>query len=343
MITPQSGPVAVTGATGFIGSHVVRVLLERGFTVRACVRNPSDTAKLAYLQALTEGQPGTLSFVRGDLLEAGSYDAAFAGAVAVVHTAAAVILAAPDPQKDIVDPSLVGTRNVLDAITRAGTVKRLVHTSSVSAIVSRGEPGRVYTEADWSDEATLKTDPYGFAKREAERLTAAVTGLSVVRLNPSMVFGPVMTKAHSKASASVIWDMLNGTFPALPAFCVSVVDVREVAEAHVQALVRPEAEGRYIISADAGWMVDLAKMLAEALPEYKIKTGRLPGFVLYLAAMFDKRMSVAMVRNLLNRPQRVDNQRSRTGLGITYRPVRDTLVDCARSLVDQGFVKPKRR
>lgn len=343
MISPQSGPVAVTGATGFIGSYVIQELLARGHQVRACVRDPNDSKKLAHLEALRTGRPGTLTFVRGDLLEQGSYDAAFDGAAGVIHTAAVVLLAARDAEKTIVEPSLLGTRNVLDAIEKAGSVRRLVHTSSVVAMVSRPEPGRIYTEADWSDEATLKSDPYAYAKREAERMVAAFPHTSVVRINPTLVFGPVMTRVHSKASPAIVWDMLAGTYPAYPRFSFSTVDVREVARAHVEALERPAASGRYLVSSEHAWFADMAKILAEAMPDLKIRTGQMPDFMMYLVALVEKRLSFAMLKNLLGRPQQVDASRSTAELGISYRSLRDSLVDTARSMIDQGFVKPKKK
>ncbi|MEZ4463187.1 MAG: NAD-dependent epimerase/dehydratase family protein [bacterium] len=338
----MAGPIAVTGATGFIGSHVIRVLLERGYTVRACVRDPENRSKVAHLEALAAGLPGTLSFHRGDLLDEGSYDEAFAGATGVIHTAAVVTFTAADPEAEIVRPSLDGTRNVLGAIERSGSVQRLVHTSSVSAVVSRAEPGRLYTEADYSDEATIKSDAYAYAKREAERLVAAHPGsFSRVMINPGLVVGPVYTSAHAKGSASVVRDFVVGTFPGAPGFAFSVVDVREVADAHVDALERADLDGRFIVSAATLWMREMAAAVAAGFPELRVRTNQLPSILIYLAAIFDKRMSLAMVKNLLKRPQRVDNARSREVLKLTYRPIEESICECARSMIDQGFARPK--
>lgn len=333
---------AVTGASGYIGSHVVRALLERGFTVRACVRDPDNDLKTAHLSALAEGLPGALSFARGNLLEAGSYDAAFAGATRVIHTAAAVMLAAKDPQNDIVVPSLTGTQNVLDSAKAAGTVTRFVQTSSVAALFQSPEKGRVYTEDDWNETATVKTDPYGLAKTRAEKLAAdfgAANGLNPVFINPSLVIGPVYTKAHAKASPSVIRDLFRGAFPACPQMHFGLVDVREVATAHVEAALRTDLSGRHILSAESWWMQDMAKGLKAAWPDRKIKTGKLPNFLMRLVAIFDKRVSSAVMKNLLGRECNYDNQRSRDALGIEYRPVEDSLRDTVESMLAQGYLK----
>lgn len=339
---PDAPIFAVTGASGFIGSHVVRTLLERGFTVRACVRDPNNAEKTAHLSALAEGLPGALSFHRGNLLEAGSYDAAFVGVGCVIHTAAAVMLAAKNPEQDILVPSMAGTQNVLDSARKAGTVTRFVQTSSVAAVFQRPERGRVYTEADWNETATLKTDPYGLAKTQAEKLArdfGAEHGLNPVFINPSLVIGPVYTKAHAKASPSVIRDLFSGTFPACPQMHFGLVDVREVATAHVEAALRPTVSGRIILSAESWWMQDMAKALKAAWPDRKIKTGKLPNLVMRVVALFDKRVSSAVMKNLLGRACNYDNQRGRALLDLVYRPVSDSLRDTVESMLAGGFVR----
>ena len=333
---------AVTGASGYVGSHVTRVLLERGFTVRACVRDPDNALKTAHLTAIAEGLPGDLSFHRGNLLEPGSYDAAFQGATCVIHTAAAVVLTAKDPQTDIVDPSMKGTQAVLDSAKAAGTVTRFVQTSSIAAVAQSPQKGRVYSEDDWNDTATVKTDPYGFAKVSAERLAAefgAAHGLNPVTINPAFVIGPVYTKAHTKASPSVVRDIARATFPANPQLHFGLVDVRDVAIAHVEAALRTTLTGRYIICADSWWMQEMAKVAKELYPERTIRTGKLPNLLLRVVALFDSRLSGQMLKNLLGRESLYDNQRSKDALGIEYRPVRESIKDCIDSMLEGGFIK----
>ena len=121
-VLPGGGIVCVTGASGFIGSHIVEHLLERGHAVRATVRDPENREKVAHLLDMAERHPGTLELHRGDLLEAGSFDAALDGAAALVHTAAVARFTARDPQREIVDPSIEGVNNVLSSVRKAGTV-----------------------------------------------------------------------------------------------------------------------------------------------------------------------------------------------------------------------------
>jgi nucleoside-diphosphate-sugar epimerase len=108
----------MTGAAGFIASHVIIDLLEDGHVVHATVRDLGDDTKRAHLDVLEERYPGKLQCFEADLLEPGSLDAALEGCDALIHTATAVILAAPDPQKQIIDVAVKGTQNVLDSVAR---------------------------------------------------------------------------------------------------------------------------------------------------------------------------------------------------------------------------------
>ena len=219
--------VALTGASGFIGSHVAEALLRDGHTVRAVVRDKTNADKCAHLTALGAAHAaagGGLELFEGDLLVAGSFDAAFAGAEVVVHTAAVVeILRTSDPQATVIDPSVRGVRHLLASLDASPSVRRLVHTSSIVAVYTydKGD-GHVFDEADWNDWSTAENDPYGFAKTEAERLVAAHRGaFDVVRCNPGVTLGPPMTKAHTKASTVLLRQLIYGNAQLnYPSSCV---------------------------------------------------------------------------------------------------------------------------
>jgi len=150
------GIVVVTGASGYIGSHIVANLLKRGREVRATVRDASDPERVDHLRALDISYQGSLEIVEMDLFDTASVDAAIKGCSDVIHTAASVIIRASNPQKKIVDPSVIGTQNIVDSIERAGSVKRFIHTSSTAAIrPMEWTDGQMLTSDTWADDATV--------------------------------------------------------------------------------------------------------------------------------------------------------------------------------------------
>ncbi len=337
----MNAPVCITGATGFIGSHIVDAFLRVGVPVHAAVRSPDDPNKVGPLKALAERHGVALTLFSADLTRPGSFDEAAQGCEGMIHVAASVRLAAPDPQRQIVDPSVEGTKNVLDAATRAG-VRRVVLTSSVAAVGSyRDSQDHPLTEDDWNDGATLQSDPYGLAKTSAERLAwrrAAEERWELVTCNPAMVLGPVMTARHSKASPMIVRALLTGAYPAIPKMCFGIVDVRDVAEAHVAAFQRPEAEGRHILCAGSRWMRELAELLRARVEGVKITRRALPNFAMQLFSLFDKRLSRSVLKDILGREPRYVGTRATSALGVSYRDIDETIEETARSMIELGFV-----
>ena len=238
------GLVTVTGASGYIGSHVVANLLARGRDVRATVRDASDPIRVDHLKELDIAEGGSLEIVEMDLFDTSSVNAAIAGCTDLIHTAAAVRISAKDNQKQIVDPSVTGTRNVVTAIDAAGTVERFVHTSSTAAIrPMKWKDGETLTTETWADDATLEHNPYGLAKVMAERIVREWHSENdgegkprMVTIHPSVVFGPPLSKIHLRGSLSFLNALVQRKIPLLIPIQINIVDVRDVAEAHVRAL-----------------------------------------------------------------------------------------------------------
>ena len=345
--------ICVTGANGYVGSHVVGALLAEGYRVRATVRDPSSEAKTAHLEALAVELEARerLTFARGDLMEARSFDDAVAGCEAVVHTAASVVFNHPDPQKGIVDPSVEGTRNVLESVKRSGTVKRVVHTSSMVAVYGWDKPAdHVFTESDWNTASTLVNDPYGLAKVQSEKAARAYVDalpeaerFELVHLNPGMVFGPPLTKVHAKASPRLLRDVISRGQPGVPRLMLNVVDVREVAVAHVRALSHEAPPARCLLVAENAWMTDLAAELQAQFPDIRMGARPIPKLAVLLAGLFDKTLNVRQLWNLVGRPMPIDSALSREAYGMSYRPVSETLRDTATPMIEQGWARVKRR
>lgn len=345
--------VCVTGANGFIASHLVGALLEAGYRVRGTVRNVDDPAKVDHLKALAEacGAAERLTFAAADLMVPGSFDAAVAGCDAVVHAAASVVFNHPDPQKGIVDPSIEGTRNVLESVRKAKSVRRVIHTSSMVAVYGWDRPrDHVFTEADWNSASTLQNDPYGVAKVGSERAARAFVDalpdderFELVHLNPGMVFGPPLIKPHAKASPRLVRDVISRSQPGVPRLMLSVVDVRDVATAHVAALEHAEPPARCLIFAENAWMTDLMSELQGMFPDVRMGVMAIPKPLVLLASLTDPTLNIRQLWHLVGRAMPMDNTRSREAYGMVYRPVSDTLRDTATPLIDNGWARVKRR
>ncbi|BBX32403.1 cinnamyl-alcohol dehydrogenase [Mycolicibacterium mageritense DSM 44476 = CIP 104973] len=347
-----AAPVFVTGASGYIGSWIVRYLLEAGYTVHGTVRNPQKATGLEHLHKLSADHPGRLKLFKADLLEPGSFDEAMAGCELVMHTASPFLLSGyTDAQEALVRPALEGTRNVLDAVNRTQTVKRVVLTSSVVAIYgdtceSRDVPGGVFTDEHWNTTSSVEHQPYSYSKtvaeQEAWRYQKAQDRWDLVTIHPGLVLGPSLTSASDSASLSTMKQFTDGTLLAgAPALTMGVVDVREVADAHLRAGFTPEAHGRYIVNADSLTLLQIGKILRRKFgPLYPFPWTTTPKIVVKAIAPV-----AGLTRKFVDRnvgyPLVFDNHRSRDELGLVYRPVEQTVTDHFRQMLDDGLI-PRR-
>jgi nucleoside-diphosphate-sugar epimerase len=305
--------VCVTGAAGFIASHVIIDLLEDGHVVHATVRDLGDDTKRAHLDVLEERYPGKLQCFEADLLEPGSLDAALEGCDALIHTATAVILAAPDPQKQIIDVAVKGTQNVLDSVARTPSVKRIVMTSSIAAVMS---------------ERLL----WQFVDEHADRVQA-------VAINPSVVIGPPLAKHHIRSSLSFIRDLVGWSYPACAPMRLHLVDVGDVSKGHVRALTSNEAVGQRIIFSDRQKSIlEISKVLSR---QYKTPMRELPRLILYIAAYLDKRFSLRLARASANLHYEFGSNRPMELLGIDLRNTEESILEAAETMVEKGWVKPR--
>lgn len=338
----------MTGASGYVAGRLIENLLGKGHTVHATVRNPHDRNAVGHLLALNDGVTSRLKLFAADLLKEGSFDEAMKGCDLVFHTASPFFNKVKDPQRDLVDPAVKGTENVLSSANRTPSVKRVVLTSSVAAIIGDaadclGYPGGIATEEQWNTTSSLKHQPYSYSKTQAERkaweMAGAQSQWELVVINPSFVIGPGL-KTHSNAeSFNIIRQMANGMLRfGAPDFNIGVVDVRDLAEAHYRAGFMPEANGRHIISARESSLLELATLLRNKFGRrYPFPKRTLPNGVIWLMAPLAG-LSRRMVSRNMGQPWKADNSKSIRSLGMSYRPVEESITEMFAQMVEAKLV-----
>jgi nucleoside-diphosphate-sugar epimerase len=353
LVIDTSKPVLVTGGTGYVAGWVIQRLLQEGLTVHATVRNASNTERLACLQRMADDSPGSIAFFEADLLTEGSFAEGMAGCSTVFHIASPYTSSVTDPQAELVDPALNGTRNVLQQVNRTESVTRVVVTSSCAAIFGDAAdladtPDGVFTEAVWNTTSSVTHQPYSYSKTVAEREAWAIAERQdrwrLVVVNPAGVFGPGVRLHHGAESFELFKQMGDGTFKGgLPAFNIGIVDVRDVAEAQLAAAFPPDAEGRHILSGEDSGFVQLGAILREHFPDYPVGSRTLPKWLLWLLGpLVNPALTRAVVSRNIGLPWKADNRKSREALGITYRPLTETVVEGFQQLIDGGVFEPSK-
>jgi len=213
--------VCVTGASGYLASYIVKLLLERGYFVHATVRDPNNQEKNSHLTSLP-GAKERLILFKADLLEEGSFDAALKDTEGVFHVASPVFFVGEEDE--IVTPAVKGTLNVLRSVEKFPKIKRVVFTSSVVAVTYNGGKlpnTHAYTESDWSDiEFQRKGNLwYPLSKTLAEQAAwdhmKNTKAFSLVVINPSLIIGCMLQKSLN-TSSEIILNYLNGKNKIIP-------------------------------------------------------------------------------------------------------------------------------
>ena len=334
--------VLVSGGSGYIAGFLIRQLVAEGWMVHTTVRSLAKEAAVRKLLAVDDSR---LKFFAADLNADAGWAESMAGCSHVAHVASPLPAGVPKNADELIVPARDGALRALRAAKAAG-IRRFVMTSSVAAVsYGRGRGVHHFTEADWTDPGRPGTSPYIQSKTIAERaardwVAKQGGGIELCTINPSVVLGPVWSRDYS-ASVVLVKKLLDGSMGATPDIGFGVVDVRDVADLHVRALKAPAMAGeRFIASGRFMKLREIADVLRAGLgaKAHKVTTRNVPDWLVRVASLFNPlaRAAVGELGSIRNQ----DASHAKALLGWETRPVEQSILDTARSLIALGIVVP---
>jgi len=355
--------VVVTGATGFVASHVIEQLFQRGHVVHGTVRDPSNEKKTAFLRELEEKYDATLKLFKADLLEPNPFDLAVEGCSSFLHVASPVVQGDLENQQ-MLDSAVQGTLSALNAAQKS-KVKTMIITSSVASI----SPSKAkaftrlndctypYNESDWNDMATLDKMTYHYTKVQAELATNEWLSkfdkppFRLATVHFPLALGPLLTNRVT-SSSTLLWSTITGEYPFLFPLYFNIVDIRDVARAHVHLLEHKQAHGRYIVSVNQhlstrSWL-DISNDILEAedLNSLPVATFVVPAWIFSFAVWLkvDDLLTEYQVKAAYFGYQcGYDGTKITRELGFEYKytDMKATIQDGARSMLRWGVADAK--
>jgi dihydroflavonol-4-reductase len=333
----MSQTVLVIGGNGFVAGWVIVELLKGGYNVRATVRSAKREEAVRAAIGTQSADLSRLSFAHADLTKNDGWAAAMTGVDYVLHVASPLGTGATKNPDDLIIPAREGTLRVLKAAV-AANVKRVVMTSSAAAS-NPGIAGDTFTdETVWTPPDHFKADAYRLSKLLAEKAAwefmekhGGATEFTTIL--PTAIFGPVLAKDQT-GSVEVIKRLYTGAMPRIPRLGVCIIDVRDLAAAHVKAMTTPDAGGqRFLVTGDFMWMEEIAATLRQHFGDRapNIPTKRLPDLAFRLAAAFNPPLRALLP--LLGRKNRYSWAKATRILGFHPRPAPETVIATADSLM----------
>jgi len=340
------GTVLVTGGSGFVAGHCILKLLAAGHQVRTTVRSLRRESEVRALLAQAGAEPGDrLSFVAADLAQDAGWPRAVEACEFVLHVASPFPVGVPRHENELIVPAREGALRLLRAAHAAG-VKRVVLTSSFAAIGYGHPPHRVrFDETHWSDPNNAGLSAYAKSKTLAERAAWDFVGregggLELAVVNPVLVLGPVLGPDYA-ASIVLIKRLLDGSVPGCPQLQMGVVDVRDVADLHLSAMVHPAAKSERFLAVAGAFMsvCDIARVLKRRLGAQarRVPTRELPNWLVRLAALADP--TVRQIVPELGKVKNATNEKARHMLGWTPRSSEEAIVAAGESLLRLGLAR----
>lgn len=332
--------VLVTGGSGFVGVHCIVQLLNRGYKVKTTLRamnRKHEVLEMLRVAGITSFSD--ITFIECDLSRDRNWDRATEGCYYVLHVASPIFLKIPADENEMILPAVEGTIRVLEAARNAG-VKRVVLTSSFGAVgYSQQDTSKPITEACWTDPRDKHLSAYLRSKVLAERaawdfIKEEGGDLELAVINPMAIYGPTLGPDMS-SGFELLKKMFDGSMRAIPNITLGIVDVRDVADLHIRAMLHPEAKGQRFLALAGGTMTlpEVAAFLKSNLGIHanKIATRIMPDWVVRMAALFNK--EARMITPQLGQRKNASNEKAKTLLNWSPRSNEEALMAAARSMV----------
>ena len=333
-------------------------LLQTGYQVRGTVRDVSNESKSAFLRAMP-GADERLELVNANLLDAASWTGVIDGCDYVMHVASPYAMTVDDPQRDLVDPAVQGTLNVLRAVDACEpcVTRRVVLTSSYAAVTDEPVTGHIYTEADWNTKSTLHRNPYFYSKAQAERAAwnhvnapladGSARTWDLITMNPPAVIGPRLSPGKNPSTDTLL-DMLTGNTPAVVDIQFFLADVRDVATAHIAAMTSPVASGRYLLCEHGPALQDVVDYYRELHmegPGYKLPGMTLTGsfgtcLVKHVFSLTMPSGARTYVKGNVGKHPVLDSTKASKELGWVTTPWQTTVKDMLADAIAAGELPP---
>mmetsp|Transcript_2906 Transcript_2906/g.4351 ORF Transcript_2906/g.4351 Transcript_2906/m.4351 type:complete len:355 (+) Transcript_2906:111-1175(+) len=342
--------VLITGVSGYIGSYVCKTFLEHGgFNVRGTVRDKSSESKIAPLRiGYGDELFARLELVNADLMNEDSIMAAAEGCDYIVHTASPVcdIGKVFENEDEIIKPAVDGTLAIMKA-ARKNKAKKVVITSSIAAVAG-DTSDKVFTEEDWTDITKEGLATYHKSKTLAEKAAWDFVAelpndekIPLVTINPGIVLGPNVSTGSSE-SLDFCKNLMLGKWPMYPSQKVGFVDVRDVSKAHLEGLLRDEAnDKRFILCAESPELVEFVRPLeAKFGKDYPVRAKEMPKFMPMVMRLWNPEM--AELYKAWGKGVLCDGSRAAEILGIEYIGLEKCMVEMADSMISTGCIEDKR-
>ena len=333
--------VFVSGGSGYIALHCIARLIQKGYFVKTSIRSLSRKKEVVDSISKVVDCDGKLEFCQLNLLKDDGWNDALDECEYVLHTASPVSLLLSNNPDDLIKPAVNGLERCLNSAVK-NNIKRFVMTSSFSAI-GAGSKEKELDDTNWTDINNPNISPYDISKTKAEMFLWEYVSkldksknIEVCSINPVIVVGPSLSKDIG-VSNTVVKKILDGSSPMVPRFGVNLVDVKDVADMHIEAMINPKAAGkRFLLSSESLWFTEVSNILRlnnfNKAPKFTA-----PNFLVKILAIFDKELKIVLF--YLGFKNTLYSNNAKKILNWKPKKVNQALIDTAKQLYELGILK----